>query len=91
MTKWLAEAAGESGGELIACRRDRELLAEKLLPQFNSSRSEDAKVALTDERADARGGFLFRTERFQVDKTVDSLVRGLREELTPEIAAELFG
>lgn len=91
MARWLANVDPGVSGEVAVNLRDRALLEEGLLEEVNRSRDESSQLRLADEPIDVRGGFVFRCDRFELDRTLDSLLMRLKEETALELAAEIFG
>ncbi|MFA7692234.1 MAG: hypothetical protein GX117_08325 [Candidatus Hydrogenedentes bacterium] len=88
--KLLKETVGEQGGSLVI-HPDEQPVFESLAAEFNVGRAEDCQVRIHTERhLEARGGFIFVTESFQVDQSLDTLLEGIEYELAPEISAALF-
>jgi len=74
------------GARVVAAESDRDLIAG-LLEQLGGGRS----PALAEETAPLRGGFVVRTEKMDLDFSIEALLGALRERIREEIAAELFG
>ena len=90
MRKRLEQAAGTTGGSVRVHPDDNEI-AEAVLASFNMGRAADARVTLDPSAPLAqRGGFVFVAGPYDVDQTLDSILAGLRYELGPRLAAELF-
>lgn len=70
---------------LVANGRDRELLAEAL------SEAGRASLKVAEKPAAIAGGFLVRGELSDLDCSIEALMEALRESLTEEVAARLFG
>lgn len=90
MQKRLEAAAGKSGGEVRVHADDKDVF-EAMLSSFNATRDANAKVTLDmSAPLTQRGGFVFVAGSYDVDQTLDSLLAGLRHDLEPRLAAELF-
>lgn len=90
MRRRLETAAGGAGGT-IRIHPDDRYAFESALASFNADRPADARVSLdTSAPLTERGGFVFVTDEYEVDQTLDSTLAGLRYELGPQFAAELF-
>ena len=74
------------GARVVAAESDRDLIA-RLFGQLGSGSS----LVLAEETAPIRGGFLVRTEKVDFDFSIEALLGALRERISEEIAAELFG
>jgi len=90
LERWLAKIDPHAGGQIMANPRDLALLRERVLPQVNARRAPEAALHAAAEPIDVRAGFIFRSARFELDHTLDARLRRLQEELSVEIAAELF-
>jgi len=90
LLKWL-RAAPQQRGTLILNERDKQNLGRELVESINRDRAEDTAVTLAEEPGEMIGGFVLRTAKYEIDKSLDSIVAKLKEEMSPEIAAELFG
>ncbi len=88
--KLLDKAAENRSGKLRVYASEKELF-ERLLGEFNQGRAEALKLTLdTEHGLSERGGFVFVSELFQVDQTLDTLLGNIEYELAPLISAELF-
>ena len=93
LLKWLKDAAPDEPARLVLAERDRKSLGKKLVDEINKNRAAEA-ITLDDnpgELGEIEGGFILRTAKFEVDRSLDSIVGKLKEEMAPQIAAELFG
>ncbi len=91
MGRLLERAAGADGGTLRVHAEDRARFL-RFLEAFNRNRAVEAQVRLEDAAPlPERGGFLFSSGRYEVDQTLDTLLKDMERELAPQIAAELFG
>ncbi len=86
----LSHAAGTGGGKIRVHPDDRNAVAS-MLAQFNTGRADNAQVVIdADTPLAARGGFVFVTDTYEIDQTLDTIVTDLKYELGPQIATELF-
>ncbi len=69
---------------------DTERLGEKLVNRINSSRKTEL-LFLDPHAAPIRGGFILKTKKFEIDHSLETFLKQLKEELTPELARLLFG
>ena len=91
LMKWLKAAPQGEKGELLLNDRDRKAFGHQLVSDLNRVRAKEAALVLGQEILPIRGGFVLRTERYEIDRALDSLIVKLKEEMAPEIASELFG
>jgi len=86
---WMAYISAGSGGELLCRREDAERLGP-LVEQLNAARDQAAALKLVPGDAPLLGGVILRTEKFEVNLSVDSRLANLREEMAPEVARMIF-
>ncbi|HUW32841.1 MAG TPA: V-type ATP synthase subunit E [Planctomycetota bacterium] len=91
LMKWLKNAPQGEPGELVLNERDRKAFGQQLVSDLNRVRAKEAALVLGQQALPIRGGFVLRTERYEIDRTLDSLIVKLKEEMAPEIASQLFG
>lgn len=88
----LLELAAEGAGGLLRVHPDDRAVFEEILASFNAGRPENEQVRLDDAQAlPERGGFILVSEDFEVDQTLDTLLTDLEHDMSPAIAAALFG
>ncbi len=89
MGRRVENAAGKIEGKIRVHPEEMDLF-EKALSELNKSRG-GAKVAL-DRTAPLpeRGGFIFVSAGFEVDQTLDSMLKDIEHDMLPGIASELF-
>ena len=91
MMKWLKAAPAGEPGQLVLNDRDRKAFGQQLVNDLNKLRSKEAALTLSPETAAIRGGFVLRTVKYEIDRSLDSLIAKLKEEMAPEVASVLFG
>lgn len=90
MGRLLERAAGDLGGKLRIHPKDSAAFA-RVLAEFNARRDPAKQVTVDETRPlPAQGGFVFVSDTFEVDQTVDTLLKDMEHELAPRIAAEIF-
>ncbi len=89
MGRLIDNAAGKLEGK-IRIHPDEMDLFEKILFELNKSRG-GAKITL-DQAAplSERGGFIFVTASFEVDQTLDTMLKDVEHDMLSDIASELF-
>lgn len=87
--QWMTELPSAIGGELLCNQRDAQRLGA-LVAELNASRPPEAQLALVAGDRPEGGGVIFRTEKFEIDLSVDARITDLREELAPQVAEILF-
>lgn len=90
LLRWLGEAATDDPAELVLNPRDKQALGPELVDRINQGRSGGPAITLAEDSAETTGGFVLRTARYEIDKTLDSIIADLKEDMAPEIASELF-
>jgi vacuolar-type H+-ATPase subunit E/Vma4 len=85
------ENAAESHGGRIRFHAEDQVLFEGLLNGFNAGRDAALQVQIDASKPlSSRGGFVFVSEVFEVDQTLDTMLGDLARELAPQIASEAF-
>lgn len=87
---WVAELDPSSGGEVIAAPRDAHALAA-LIEEANGGRASGSRLTLSKEAAPFESGFIFRTARYEVEKSLGAWLEERKTEMAPRIEKELFG
>lgn len=87
--KRLIEKAAESDAGEIRVHSDEIAIFEKILSELNPARH--AKISLSQGAPlTKRGGFIFVSADFEVDQTIDTMLREIEYEMLPVIAESLF-
>lgn len=90
MARLLEKAAAGCGGKLRVHLEDNEIFTG-IVNAYNEGRPESVQVQLAlDEPLPERGGFIFVSDTFQVDQTLQALLETIEYELAPQIAQALF-
>lgn len=90
MKRLLAKSAGEAGGSVRVHADEREVF-RALLDAFNEGRADNNKITLLeDDPLQEKGGFVYVSERFQVDQSLETLLNDIQYAAAPEISAALF-
>ena len=88
MRRLIAKAAGSHTGE-IRVHSDETDVFQKALSELNEGR--DAKITLSQGAPLAeRGGFVFVSSNFEVDQTLDTILKEIEYDMLPVIAESLF-
>ncbi|NLW51247.1 MAG: hypothetical protein GXY85_10490 [Candidatus Brocadiaceae bacterium] len=87
--RWMESLPADVGGRVLCNERDAERLAP-LVERMNEHRAADARLRLERHDGPLSGGVLFRAGRFEIDLSIESRLRRLRETLAPEVAELLF-
>ena len=90
MTHLLAGVAPGKGGA-IRIHPEDEGLFEHILSELNAEREELARLRLDLTRPlETRGGFIYDSGTYEVDRTLSTVLEELRGVLSPEIAARIL-
>lgn len=87
--KWLQ--AIDTTGQISISSKDSNRVTHEFISRINQSRKESTRLSLSKDFVDISGGFILKTEKFEIDYSLKTIVSNLRERLGPEIAKELFG
>lgn len=90
MRRLLERSAGADGGAVLVHTEEHSRF-QRLLDECNRNRSPEAQVRLDATALTTCGGFWFVCGKYEVDQTLDTLLKNMERELAPQIAAELFG
>ena len=85
----LGKATGETAGQLIFNKKDKEAVGEKVCQKLNEI-VENAKFVLADETRNIKGGFIMQVEKVYINNTVEALVAENKDAMNSEVAAMLF-
>lgn len=90
MRSQLSRVAADAGGRARIHPSDKDVFS-KLLADINQLRAIDKHIVLDDSVSlPERGGFVFVSAAYEVDRTIRTVLMDIERELAPEIAAELF-
>lgn len=87
--KWLQ--AISTSGQISISSKDSKRITNEFISRINQSRKESLRLSLSKDFATISGGFILKTEKFEIDRSLETIVSSLRERLGPKIAKELFG
>lgn len=79
--------------EVIFSSRDKEHVAQKIISLANLELDRLGLVnqlRLSDETADIKGGFILKTDTYEMNHSIESLINQARETLEPSIVKVLF-
>lgn len=90
MTSILEKISQNSGGRIRVHRDDIEVF-RKALSKINKARGADTKIVLDESSMlPERGGFIFVTDDYEVDQTLDLILMDIRKDILPFMAKGLF-
>ena len=83
MGKWLAKITDHLEGELSLNTRDLKRITNAFIDDINKSRK--ARISMNTTAIDIKGGFIVRTKHYEIDYTLDTIVKNLRMTLIPKL------
>ena len=81
--KWLANVTDHLDGELFVNARDLKRITSAFIDDINKGRK--ARISLNATTIDIKGGFILKTKHYEIDYTLDTLVKNLRTTLIPKL------
>jgi V/A-type H+/Na+-transporting ATPase subunit E len=84
MEKWLGDI--KESGRVFVNEKDSRRFNEG----FVSRISKKDGFVVDQNHIDIKGGFILKTDRYELDRTLDTILLNLRDEMSPLIAKELF-
>jgi len=83
MGKWLAKVPDNLEGELFLNTRDLKRITNAFIDDINKSRK--ARISLNTMAIDIKGGFVLKTKHYEIDYSLDTLVKNLRTTSIPKL------
>ena len=83
MGKWLAKIPDYLEGELSLNTRDLKRINNAFIDDINKGR--EASISLNTTAIDIKGGFIVKTKHYEIDYTLDTIVKNLRTTLIPKL------
>ena len=83
MVKWLAKAPDNLEGELFVRVADLKRIPSNFIDDLNRNRK--AKVCLSKNAVDVKGGFILKTRNYEIDYALDTIAKNLRTTLIPKL------
>ena len=83
----------QGGDEILCAEKDAAVFSDDFLTAVNEALAEAGKggVRVSDERENISGGFVLRSETMERNCSFEAILRMVREEAEPRVAAILFG
>jgi len=94
LSKFAANNSINGNGEMIFCEGDRVSIGKDIVNKANQILMSQCKISnliLSEETRPIDGGFILKTEEIEVNCTIDALYNEKRNELSFEVAEQLFG
>ena len=82
--KWLAKVPDHLEGELSLSTRDLKRINNAFIDDINKSRK--AGISLNTTAIDIKGGFIVKTQHYEIDYSLDTIVKNLRATLIPKLS-----
>lgn len=83
MGRWLTNIADHLEGELSLNIRDLKKITNTFIDDINKGRK--ARISLSTTAMDIKGGFIIKTKHYEIDYTLDTVVKNLRKTLIPKL------
>ncbi|HHY65036.1 MAG TPA: hypothetical protein GX501_08320 [Clostridiaceae bacterium] len=90
----LLRAARDGEGELVVNKKDKQRLGQQFIDRINArfiSLGRNAKLKLSSDDLDSRGGFIIRYGEMEINSTLEVILNMERPNLEAGVAAILFG
>ena len=81
--QWLAKAPDNLEGELFVSVADLKRIPSNFIDDLNRNRK--AKVCLSKNAVDVKGGFILKTRNYEIDYSLDTVVKNFRTALIPKL------
>lgn len=82
--KWMANIPDHLEGKLFVNARDLKRITDVFINDINQNRK--ARINLDTIAIDIRGGFVLKTNYYEIDYTLDTLAKNLRTTLAPKLS-----
>ena len=89
----LIDAVNSGQEEIIISPRDESNFTAEFLAKVNEAITKkgiEGKLIIAEEKREMQGGFILRAGDVEINSSFDSILRMMRDQLEPEIAAILF-
>ncbi len=90
MERRLLKVDSSLPGNLFVNARDLKRIDPLFMDRINGRHQGGSRIDLNQDPIDIKGGFVFKTNKFEIDQTLDTIMVDLERELAPMIAKELF-
>ena len=81
--KWLANITDHLEGELFVNARDVKRITNAFIEDINKGRK--TRINPNTTTIDIIGGFIVKTKHYEIDYTLDTIVKNLRTTLIPKL------
>lgn len=76
---------------LFLNKKDAGLFTEKVISEINKSLGKGREIALGNHSIDIKGGFILKGEEVEIDDSLETIVKDVKEKEEIRISKELFG
>lgn len=90
LSEWIGRLDSSIGGKVCTGPIDRDRVDGAFLRRVNRGRSPEGRFTRGASDLPIEGGFVLKSERFEVDWSLDARLQDLQDELTPDLARRLF-
>lgn len=83
MARWVANLPSHVEGQLLMNEKDLKKRTGDFVDDINKNRT--ARITLIRNAVDIKGGFVFKTSHYEIDYTLDTIIKNLRTTLITEL------
>jgi len=83
LKKWLSNIPDHLEGQLFVNAMDLKRITDDFIGSINKGRK--AKIILNKTAIEIKGGFILKTKHYEIDYTLDTIVKNLRTTLIPKL------
>ncbi len=76
---------------LFLNKKDMGLFTEKVISEINKSLGKEREITLGTHTVDIKGGFMLKGEEVEIDDSLETIVKDVKEKEEIRISKELFG
>lgn len=88
LIKSLFEVSVDSGKEEVLVGKNEQVINKEFINKLNKNKGWHLK--LSNEKLPIKGGFILRSEKTQIDASIETILREKKEVLDPELVSILF-
>ncbi len=90
MKRLILDGCKTKEAEIIVGESDRKKIDKKLVDEVNKTLGSKCNVVLVDEKARIPDGFILRDGKTEIDNSIKSIVKSLKEETIDKVTKTLF-
>lgn len=76
--------------KIIFNNEGRKIISDSVIAEINKELKPKANIILSDEIRNFKGGFILEKDGIEINNTFEALVESLKDDLSQEVARELF-